>query len=225
MLNKLQFISLVSGFAFAFSAQALVIDFTDELWSGANFRKSTTVSYGDLDVTVASGTYFGPHVLTFNSAEGAALGCEAGQATHGLACDGGGLGVASFTDIFLPGGAFDQINTFQWLTVSFSEAVDISGISFLDLYGDFGEVAVVEDSQFGFGESVNVAASNVGGYWDTGYIAESVTSLSFSVREFDFLSDYSLASISVSEVPLPGSLILFGTGLLGIGMIRKHKKV
>ncbi len=223
MLNKMQLFSVLGGLVFAVSAQALVIDFTDDLWNVANWRTNATVSYGDLDVTVSSGTYFGPDVLTFNGSEGQELGCEAGQSVHGLSCDGDGLGVASFVDLFFPGGALDQINSFQWLTVSFSEAVDISNVSFLDLYEGLGEVAVIGDTSFGAGESANAAATNAGGYWETGYVGDSITSLTFSVEQFDFMSDFSLGSIAVSEVPLPGSLVLFGTGLLGFGMIRNRK--
>ncbi|SMF56101.1 PEP-CTERM protein-sorting domain-containing protein [Alteromonadaceae bacterium Bs31] len=204
---KQLFAGLVLSFVGA-SANAVLIDFTDENWA--------TSAPG---VTVTAN----PDQLTFNQRDRG--GCVLGQSYHNLACDGDGIGVVN-----------DEIseignnNVHQSITVDFGRAVNVSNVFLLDLFASergeradlrqIGEIAVIDGITF----QAVAGGYNVGGFWDTGFSAAGITSLKFTGYN-DLFSDYAIAAIEVSPVPLPGSLVLMGSVLMGLGMYRRKKKV
>ena len=198
--NKLGFLMfkrisiLLAALTFSLSAQATLIDFTDDSWLTAiNAGGGTTATIGNATLTANTG------YLTFNANDNA--GCIAGQPINGLTCDGDGIGI--YNDEISEGGS-------QQVTVSFNEAVNISNIFLLDLFSSeqTGEIAIIDGIEY-FGD--NLLA---GGFYATGYTGQGITSLTFS-GNLDSFSDYAVAGIEVSAVPLPGAVVLFGTALLG----------
>ncbi len=182
------------------SANALLLDFTDENWE---------TSYPGITVTAV------PDDLTFNGGDNG--GCLAGQAFHGLSCDGDGLGVKN-DEITETGST--SVN--QSITIEFASAMNVSNVYLLDLFANegSGEVAVIAGTLF---HSVEDGSYNVGGYWDTGFSAQGITSLTFTGNADNF-SDYAIAAIEVNPVPLPGSLVLLGSVLMGVGLIKRKKE-
>lgn len=205
-MYKRIFLILTSLF-FSVAAQAAYIDFTDRSWQTAINAGSGTTATID-NVTLAASTGY----LTFNAYDNA--GCIAGQPDNGLACFGDGIGIRD--DEITQGG-------FQQITVSFKEAVNITNIFLLDLFSNekTGEIAVINGTQY--------SGDNLlpGGFYATGFTGEGITSLVFS-GNLDSFSDYAVAAIEVSTVPLPGAFVLFGSALLGffgIGVNRRRRTI
>ncbi len=198
---------LIALFTVSVSVHATLIDFTDQSWKDAldgNNLTSVTVD----NVTLSStGGY-----LTFNSGSSERAGCQAGQPDNELMCLGDGIGVGSSNpDEINQGGA-------QTITVSFNEAVDVSDILLLDLFSteQTGERAIINGNQY-FGD--NLLA---GGFYATGFTGQNIFSLVFS-GNLDSFSDYALAGINISPVPLPGAAILFGSALLGFFGFKRRR--
>jgi len=191
---------------FAMTANAAFIDFTDDSWSDAiNIGSNTNATIDNVTLTALNGK------LTFNARDRG--GCVAGQPTNGLTCDGDGIGVNN-DEITQAGSEFTSSD--QTITISFAEAVDITNLYVLDLFGSEGngEIAVID------GVGYQAPAGNLGiagGYYATGFTGFGITSIVLTGNE-DYFSDYALAAIDVeiSAVPLPGALILFGSALLGM---------
>ena len=225
MLKRWSTLAAIGSFFVSLSAQAILIDFTDGVWDDALNGTLGTVSYGDLDVTVEASTWLSGY-LTFNGSASERAGCELGQSVHGLACDGDGIGVASTLNHYGAGDA-DEIDIYDlgYITVSFSQTVNIDDVYLLDLFASegSGEVAVINGTRFGGSYSDNQSTTNLGGFWDTGFTAQGVTSIVLR-GNWDLFSDYALAGVEVSAVPLPGSLVMFGSGLFLLGMVNRKKK-
>ena len=188
---------------FSLSSHATLIDFTDSSWQAAIDGDTATI--GDITLTASTG------YLTFNADDNA--GCLAGQPTNGLTCDGDGIGIYD-----------DEIASKyqQQITIDFAQAVNISNIFLLDLFPNEGpdgeaEQAIINGEQY-FGD--NLLA---GGFYATGFTAQGITQLIFSGNLDDF-SDYAVAGIEVSAVPLPGAVVLFGTALLGFFGVNAGRK-
>lgn len=198
------------------SANAIIIDFTDAAWRDAvqpdNTRQTATVN--GVTVTAAPRGSF----LTFNSSSSERAGCAAGQAIHGLACIGDGIGIRD-----------DEVSQsgVQQLTIGFDGLVDILGIDVLDLFGNErdGETALMMLSG-GITQSTRPPSGNLGvpgGYWHTPFSAMGVSSITLLAPN-DGFSDFALARIEYRvSVPEPGTLSLIGAGLLGLALLRRRR--
>lgn len=203
-----QFSILLVAFAFSVSAQATLIDFTDSSWQTAiNVGDGTTATIGNVTLQSTGG------YLTFNAGDNA--GCIDGQPNNNLTCDGDGIGINN-----------DEISqsSTQSITISFAEAVNVSNIFLLDLFGveKTGEIAVIDGNAY----HALIKNGGIGGFFATGYSVDGIMSIVLSGYA-DYFSDYALAAIDVeiSAVPVPGAAILFGSALLGFFGFKRRRTV
>jgi hypothetical protein len=201
-------------------AHAGLIDFTNSsIWGGAAGQASFTslTLFDGVQVTVEA--FNG--LLTFNSGDVNA-GCAG---TTGLACQGDGLGI---TDDEVTSGT-------EWLRVSFSSPVAISGLAFLDLFGypnQSGDVAAEIARWYVYNPAQSLSQSATGTDTTTtlGYLPivtnySNVTQLRFYATE-PTNSDFALASINVSRtaVPEPATLFLSGIGFVALATFRSRRR-
>jgi len=153
--------------------------------------------------------------------------------------DGDGIGIT--------GGDNDEVSEGQVLKVTFSSAVTISGMGFLDLF-QYGETSsnnnphpeyVYWETSTGImgstyalnGESSTGASAEGAGKWNvSGLDLTGVTWIKFYLpKDMDKGDDgdhnFALASLTVSSpVPIPGAVWLLGSGLVGlVGLRRKFR--
>ncbi len=206
---------LLATFVISASAQATLIDFTKLEWKDAIAANNdyTTATIGNVTLTANTG------VLTFNSGDRG--GCVYGQPGNGLTCGGDGIGINN--DEISQGGS-------QEITISFAQAVNITDILLLDLFANetgyeldgktkrTGEIAVIDGL---FYSGPNPLA---GGFYATGFAGNGITELVFS-GYLDKFSDYAVAGIDVTPVPLPGAAILFGSALLSFFGFKRRRAV
>ena len=200
---------------------ALMIDFTSNTWSGVDGENSHSIGIG---VTLSSTG----GALTFNSADGAP-GCGNSNqlsiiATTGLDCSGDGIGIDN--DEISQGGN-------QSLTVQFDAGpVNVHAIHLLDLFANenTGEKARIEWITGSYEAHAVAGPYNEGGYWEilfpsNGETAPSgIDSLVLTGLD-DGFSDYALARIDFSAVPIPSAIWMFGTALVGFVAISRRIKV
>ena len=217
------------------SANALVIDFTDEAWGSGLVQSPTTVTYGDLDVTLTSN----PSQYTAKET------CE-DTFNLGLACDHDGIGIKDDEITWTEG----NYTNGEYLTVDFNEGVDIDEVYLLDLFPDEpsgSEVAQMrsENSQGDVTWAVWQADTHNQWGWyigtedndlkGTGGFFDDVTSLVFFSDEGGTWtdihdSDFALAGIKLadpttsSSVPEPGTIGLLTLGLAGLFGARRNQK-
>jgi len=205
---------LLAVFAFSMSAHATLIDFTDQSWKDA-ITGTDTFSATVGNVTVAS-TGRDYRYLTFNANDNG--GCLNGPASSILECKGDGIGIRN--DEITQGG-------YQEITVSFQEAVNITNIYLLDLFfsdnGNTGnnEIALIDSNN---NQSYIFTATEwvTGGFYATGFTGQNISSIIFSANN-DGFSDYAIAGIDISPVPIPGAAILFGSALLGFFGFKRRR--
>jgi len=221
-------LSVIALLVSANYVQATVIDFTSDQWRSAVGTGNSSATVGDVTVKSFGGSLsFNGYDYTKNKS-GDEVGCQLGQASHGLACSGDGLGVGD-DEIF-------HSNFSQHIIVEFAKAVNITGIEFLDLFGDErdGEMAAIKVNASSSSHSERAFGVSPGGYYSVSdrNIAKftNVESLTF-IGNLDGYSDYSLARIttsgaSVASVPeIDGSHAALGVCLLAgfIAVFRERR--
>lgn len=209
--------ALVGG---ASVASASIIDFTDD---DAYFVQSETTASGFIDGIEWTIT---PSVtpLTYTKPGPGGPGI-----IEPLAGDNDGIGIID-----------DELSTTesttQFVTLSFSQEVTITGVAFLDLFEavqqDSNEVALLY-AGVGTGgtlleefEAMEMFQTNFG------YMATE-TSAPYTGTAFTFaaalsndnvgVADYALAGVQIAPIPLPAGALLLGTALGGLGLMRRRK--
>ncbi len=225
--------TILAGFfagalAFSGSANAFIIDFTDTGWIGAVTKSQT---FGGLTVTVSSnGAILNADTLFKQNA----VPCIA---PLNLACVNDGIGIGTRDDEVTFSAT---VGTGEILNVSFSQAVTIDEIGFLDLFTIKGEPTETASWKSNGGPVGSASAqgtdpNNPGQGWLLATLAQPI----LGVTTIDFFtntgtnSDFALALLNISDpggnlnlpqVPLPASAYLFGTGLLGLGFLARRRR-
>jgi len=219
-MTKTSIIKALPGFLLLVHVSVLYaafVDFTDSGWSEINGLNDSSGTAITLSTGITLSSLSSDGIMTFNQFDGA-TGCGNGGGdlgTTGLDCLGDGIGIGD-----------DEITqrTNEGLTVTFASAVNIMSIELLDLFADevSGEVAVIDGVDFR-ADSANPFG---GGYWiidsAAGLSLAGITSFTLTGFQDDHFSDYSLARIEYSVVPIPATFWLFGAALIGfIGFSRR----
>jgi hypothetical protein len=219
MARKLYTFSLAAmvTLAGAMGAAASIIDFTDE----GSYTADPTAATGTTDgVSWTLDSDPATSHLTFDQE----IDGDAAPATP-LALENDGIGVKRNAD-----GPSDEVNfPRESLTITFDEAVQVTGFYFLDLYG-FETVTIYADGSAipltvvtsPWGPNDNAEGGYV--YWDLG--DTTVTSLTFmpgSSNDNRGTPDYALAAIDLAAIPVPAAGLLLLTALGGLGLARRRK--
>jgi hypothetical protein len=181
----------------AVSVNAATLDFTADPFIGS----TGTIDGIGYTITAAPGTL--------------SLGGAAGGACTGLACQKDGIGVASGQDA-------NEIDFFETLTITFDEAVFISGLAFLNLFEN--EVANVQVGATSLSYTGTQPLPGSGFVTDSfsSLLATSVTFTTDSLSGDDGDSNYYVAALEVSEVPVPAAAFLFAPALVGFMGLRRR---
>lgn len=242
--SRFLFVCFFSVFSvFSAAVMAANIDFTNaNIWGssgiagGANGK--TVYSTTDNQITIGLTTTLdlsgnliaSPRNLTTNEGMGEIGGCQAANSNvgAGLSCGGDGIGVGN--------DEISRIASGEVLTLTFeSSAVNVNSISFLDLfienndgsgelakfkfYDVVGDLITSESALALYNPGVN------GGFkdWVANPAVLNVKSIQFWAPN-DGVTDFALAAINVTAVPLPAAILLFASailGLFGIGRVKK----
>ena len=203
---------------------AATIDFT----SGATGKSGTI---GSVSWTMTSGVGTPSNSQLFDG-QGSDL------SGTGLALQRDGYGVRSNID---KSRKDDEITStasgMEAITLTFSKAVNVTGVSFLDLFltyaGGIGEVGY---AMFSDGTTVSATATDIAnakgslraGYASATFAAIKTTSIKFFIgltNDQQGLADGALASVDVAPVPVPGAALLLLGGLGGLAVVRRARRV
>lgn len=213
-MKKLLKLSTAALLASAVSASAAIIDFTE----GAPPQTGPFAgSVGGVTWTLEGEPN---QVITPN------VGPAPGAATfNGLAGDNDGVGI----------GSNEIRNGPAFAVLTFSEEVKLVGTFFLNLFrsaesDDFEQVYITVDSNTPGSidhivEAEETFEENFGFKQDTTALKGTVFTF-FAAPTNDDVGrpDFSLAAVELAPVPLPAGLLLMGTALGGLGLMRRRKK-
>jgi len=205
----------VAGLGFALaatSASAVSIDFTDtSIW----MDETSTQKIGGVTVSISANA--SPLTVALGGAPGP-VGPLVGLS------DGFGIGNDEITRF---------PNKLQSATVEFSKPVRIIGLYFLDLFkADDGSDLETVSADFSNGASVTTNAIEFKaegiGFASNFFNAITADSVRFTPgvgNDAEGQPDFALAGVEISVIPLPSSVLLFTSALLGMGLLaRKNRK-
>ena len=202
----------VMFFCSAGMANALLVDFTaQDPWGDAIQPDGTEQSTGwitvhsFLDVKVIAkqaGDY-----LTFNANDGLPV-------IPGFAGEGDGIGI-------VPVGDADEIDDPERLRINFSPQATLNMIYLLDLFSEeVAEINLRQDDEWGGWTSYGGTSTNDYGFLGIMYLAvEDVQSIIFDAG----IGNYAVAGVDVDPVPEPTTMLLLGSGLLGLAGLGRKK--
>jgi hypothetical protein len=194
-------VSFTAGMAFSSPFQGFDLDLDFRDWSEANWKSSWSVG----DVTASPN----PQNLLYQDSDD-------------------GLGVI--------GGEHDEIDLEEFLKINFSKPQDLIGFGVTDLfkandggnitYGEYGTASFFDDLDNHLGEISfqGIGSSGSNGEQYIGYALSNVSMIKFMAKGGALNNEFSVAGINSAPVPEPATMLLFGTGLLGLAGLRLRKK-
>lgn len=217
-MNK-TFVAAAGALALSFAGPASafgLIDFTH-----ADFSDGGPYTVNGLGVTID------PTNFTFNSPGPTADEDDEGFCVSNsgdLACAGDGLGITD-DEVSNPGSS-------QVLTVTFDRAVVVHAFTFLDAFRfdddlfEIADIAFLDDPTLLSFDAVETDHDNAG--WLTGGNFGPITTTGFKLtvsgnNDRLGVTDLALASVTVSAVPLPASVLLLGAVLAGFGIAGRRR--
>lgn len=232
-------LSLAAGALLAVGASgaaqaAAIIDFTDPTqFSNGDPTQSYNIGGTNIDVTLSS-----PQGVNFGT-----FGAVGGDCPSILACGQDGVGAGRDDEISGPGIFSFILGEGESLSVTFSQAVNVTALYFLDLFqgrGFFGGAETAQVELFLNGSSVHstsIDADPLQGSGSVGFQSAAVGSITADVIRFTaaaglgdggaFIfsnSDYAVAGIEVAPVPLPAALPLFAAAVGTLAVVSRRRR-
>ena len=219
---KTQLLAFLAAMGLGASANAALVDFTvPELNGGVTPSAAVTVDGVTFTLTA------NPAQLNFNDS----ITNPAGAACSILACANDGAGVAD-----------DELTGAEVLTLTISEAVNITGLYFLDLFFDPSnsdqESAIVDFN--GDGADVELFANEMYSASENGFaffmitdpdaaltslVVFTVGALNDGIGRADYaFAGLTFEKIGAPEVPVPAALPLLLSGIAGLGFASRRRR-
>jgi len=200
-------------------SQAALLDFTKQTFIGA----SGPIAGTNYTISVVGGTLSTAQTQDGNT-------CPPGD----LECFRDGIGVSDGNGNQDDDDEISSRNG-QSLTITFDDVVRITGLAFLDLFMDDdsdnrenAHVAYTGGSDNFLSDPNQVRFDGSSGFLNVTGLNILTNFLTFTVadgllqdREY---GDFALASVSVSAVPLPPAVVMFGVALGGVGFMARRRR-